>query len=83
MVGPAGSIREGAFSCANTIEEVELCSPPEDVAELLELWACATEVARAANRQENATERTAEDRNAMNVMNNPEYNTRRFGRVKR
>jgi hypothetical protein len=43
----------------------------------------ATDGARAANRQENATQKTAEDRNALNVMKNPEYNTRRIGRVKR
>ena len=83
MVGPAGSIREGAFSCANPCEEDVFCPSPEDLDELLELWARATNGARAANRQENATKKTAEDRNALNVMKNPEYNTRRIGRVKR
>jgi hypothetical protein len=83
MVGPAGSIREGDFSCANDCEEDEVCSPPEDLAGVLADWARATDGARTANKQENATERTVEDRNAMNVMKNPKYNTRRIGRVKR
>jgi hypothetical protein len=72
MVGPAGSTSEGAFSRAYAGEEEEFCPGPEELEELaLEDWARAEGKGRAANRQRRAAERTAEDGDDLNVMENP------------
>jgi len=72
MVGPAGSISEGAFSREKSGEEDEVRSFPAGPAELLlEDWAWAATGANHANRQKTAVDRRAEDGNALSVMKNP------------
>jgi hypothetical protein len=72
MVGPAGSISEGAFSVASRCEEGECCPPAADWAGLLdEDWARATAAAYPASRQIAAAQNTAEDRKTLDVMKKP------------
>ena len=69
MVGPAGSISEGAFSRLKSGEEDEACCFP--VSLLLEDWAWAAIGAKQVNRQKTAVDRTAEDGSALSVIGNP------------
>jgi hypothetical protein len=68
MVGPAGSTSEGAFSCAISGDEDEVCSSLGALAELLVGWANDVAGERQAKMQKTATIRTAKDGNALNVM---------------
>jgi len=68
MVGPAGSTSEGAFSCTKSGDEDDVCSPLGELAELPVGWANAAAGEKQAKRQKTATDRTAKDGNALNVM---------------
>jgi hypothetical protein len=72
MVGPAGSTSEGAFSATSPGAEGEFSPRAVDLPGLLdEDWACAAAAAYPAIRQIAAAQKTAEDRNALNVMRKP------------
>jgi hypothetical protein len=71
MVGPAGSTRDGAFSCTSPCAEEEACPFPEGAVELLGDWAQAAAGGIDASRQRTATDEIAENLVALNVMENP------------
>jgi hypothetical protein len=68
MVGPAGSISEGAFSRLKSGEEDEVCCFP---GLLLEDWHWAATGTKHAKRHKTADERRAEDGSALSVIGNP------------
>lgn len=69
MVGPAGSTREGVFSCTYP------CACEDDDCPLDELlpedWARAGAGARPASRQKRTAEKMANDRNVRDVIREP------------